>query len=114
MDYPGNGDFRGRRDATVWQQLNRILRGLLVIVSLLVMVSLFLPQHKRLKDSRSEVEGLDAQVTEQKMQLARLTREVSWLKTDPAYLEIIARDRLGRMKEGETIVLFGPPPGERK
>ena len=37
------------------------------------------------------------------MLLARQTREVNLLKTDPSYLETIARDRLDLMKEGETI-----------
>ena len=103
MDHPGYGDFRARRDASMWQQLNRILRVLLCIAFALVLVSLFIPQHKRLTQSRGEIETLQAQVTEQKMLLARQTREVNLLKTDPTYLETIARDRLDLMKEGETI-----------
>ena len=108
MDYPGYGDFRARREATIWQQLNRVLKALIVVALLLVIVSLFLPQYKRLKQSRSEIEGLRAIVTEQKMLLARQTREVNLLKTDPAYLEMIARDRLDLMKEGETIFRLEP------
>ena len=42
-------------------------------------------------------------MNEQKTLLARQTREVTLLKTDPTYLETIARDRLDLMKEGETI-----------
>lgn len=103
MDYPGYGDFRARREASIWQQLNRILRVLLGIAFVLVIVSLFVPQHKRLAQSRAEIDNLQAQVTEQKMLLARQTREVNLLKTDPSYLETIARDRLDLMKEGETI-----------
>ena len=103
MDHPGYGDFRARREASIWQQLNRVLRGLLAIALVLIIVSLFLPQHKRLAQSRADIETLQGQVTEQKMLLARQTREVNLLKTDPAYLELIARDRLDLMKEGETI-----------
>ena len=103
MDHPGYGDFRARREATIWQQLNRVLRFLLAIAFLLVIVSLFLPQYKKIKQSRAEIDALQSQVTEQKMLLARQTREVNLLKTDPEYLETIARDRLDLMKEGETI-----------
>jgi cell division protein FtsB len=103
VDHPGYGDFRARRDASLWQQLNRILRVLLCIAFALVLVSLFIPQQKRLAQSRSEIEGLQAQVSEQKILLARQTREVLLLKTDSTYLETIARDRLDLMKEGETI-----------
>lgn len=114
MDHPGYGDFRARRDATIWQQLNQVLKGLIGIALLLVIVSLFLPQYKKLKQSRSEIEALQAQVTEQKMVLARHTREATLLKTDPAYLETIARDRLDLMKEGETVFRLEPPKEKPK
>ena len=81
---------------------------------LLVIVSLFLPQYKKLKQSRSEIETLQAQVSEQKMLLARHTREVSLLKTDPTYLETIARDRLDLMKEGETVFRLEAPQAKPK
>ena len=103
MEHPSYGDFRARREATVWQRLNSILRVLLVLALVLVIVSLFLPQSKKLTQSRSEIEKLQGLVTEQKMLLARQMREVNLLKTDPSYLETIARDRLDLMKEGETI-----------
>ncbi len=114
MDHPGNGDFRGRREASIWQQLNRVLRALLGVAFILVIVSLFVPQHKRLTASRNEIANLEAQVSEQKMILARQTREVNLLKTDPGYLETIARDRLDLMKEGETIVRLEPPAATKR
>ncbi|MEY2560274.1 MAG: hypothetical protein QOG51_689, partial [Verrucomicrobiota bacterium] len=81
MEHPGYGDFRARREATVWQRLNSVLRALLVVAVLLVIVSLFVPQQKRLAFSRNEIENLQTQVSEQKMLLARQTREVNLLKT---------------------------------
>ena len=102
------GDFRARRDATVWQRLNRVLRFLLVIAGTLVIVSVFVPPSKKLKQGRIEIDNLQAQVNEQKMLLARQTRGVNLLKTDATYLETIARDRLDLMKEGETIFRLEP------
>ena len=97
------GDFRARREATVWQRLNRILLVLLVIAIWLVIVSLFVPPYKKLTQSRIEVDNLQQQVNDQQTLLARQTREVNLLKTDMTYLETIARDRLDLMKDGETI-----------
>jgi cell division protein FtsB len=97
------GDFRARREATVWQRLNRILLVLIVIAIWLVIVSLFVPPYKKLMRSRTEVDNLQQQVNEQQSLLARQTREVNLLKTDVTYLETIARDRLDLMKQGETI-----------
>jgi cell division protein FtsB len=102
-------DFRARRDATVWQQLNRVLLVLLVIAIWLGIITLFVPPYKRLTKSRSEIDQLQAQVSEQKGLLARQTRQVYLLKTDATYLETIARDRLDLMKEGETIFRLESP-----
>lgn len=114
MDHPGYGDFRARREATVWQRLNSILRVLLVVASVLVIVSLFLPPYKKLTQSRGEIETLQSLVNEQKMLLARQTREVNLLKTDPGYLETMARDRLDLMKEGETIFRLEQPSAAKR
>jgi cell division protein FtsB len=74
-------------------------------------MSLFVPPYKKLKNSGDEIDNLQAQVNEQKILLARQTREVTLLKTDATYLETIARDRLDLMKEGETIFRLEPAPG---
>ena len=108
MDQPGYADFRARREATVWQRLNRILRVLLFVAGWLMVISLFFPPYKRMQAARAEIDALQAQVNEQKAILGRQTREVSLLKTDPTYLETIARDRLDLMKEGETIFRLEP------
>lgn len=114
MDHPGYGDFRARREATVWQRLNSVLRVLLVVAVVLVIVSLFLPPYKKLTQSRVEIENLQSQVNDQKMLLAKQTREVNLLKTDPTYLETMARDRLDLMKEGETIFRLEQPPAPKE
>ena len=109
MDQP-YADFRARREATVWQRLNRILRVLLVLAIWLVIVSLFVPPYKKLMQSRAEIDDLQQQVNGQQSLLSRQTREVNLLKTDVTYLETIARDRLDLMKEGETIFRLEPAP----
>jgi len=108
------GDFRARREATVWQRLNSVLRVLLSVAVVLVILSLFLPLYKKRNQSQSEIDNLQSQANDQKMLLARQTREVNLLKTDPVYLETITRDRLDLMKEGETIFRLEPPPALKK
>ena len=100
MDY---SDFRARREATVWQRWNRVLRTLLLLAVWLVIVSLFVPPYKKLKMGQEDISKLQAQRDDQQVLLSKQTREVNLLKTDPVYLETIARDRLDLMKEGETI-----------
>ena len=97
------GDFRARREATVWQRWNRVLLTLLLLAVWLVIVSLFVPPYKKLKIGHADIDKLQAQRDEQQVLLSRQTREVNLLKTDPVYLETIARDRLDLMKDGETV-----------
>ena len=108
------GDFRARREATVWQRLNRILRVLLFFAVWLVIMSLFIPPYKKRARSQAEIDALQGQVTEQKLLLAKQTREVTLLKTDVTYLETIARDRLDLMKEGETIFRLEPAQSAKR
>ena len=109
------GDFRARREATIWQRLNRILKVLLLLAAWLVIVSLFAPPYKRLTQGHREIDNLQAQVNAQKALLARQTREVNLLKNDSTYLETIARDLLDLMKDGETIFRLEPvQQGKRK
>jgi cell division protein FtsB len=114
VENPSYGDFRERREATVWQRLNSVLRFLLLVAAILVIVSLFLPLYKKLGQGRTENENLQSQVNDQKILLARQTREVNLLKTDSTYLETMARDKLDLMKEGETIFRLEPPPAPKK
>jgi len=97
------GDFRARREASVWQRWNRVLLTLLLLAGWLVIVSLFVPPYKKLKIGHADIDKLQAQRDEQQMLLSRQTREVNLLKTDATYLETIARDRLDLMKEGENV-----------
>lgn len=103
MEATGNGLFRERREASIWQRMNAILRVLLVIAIWLLMISFFLPPYKQLQRDRAAYDQLNTQLTDQKAMLARLTRKVTLLKNDPTYLETSARDSLEMMKEGETI-----------
>jgi len=110
-------DFRARREATVWQRWNRVLLTLLLLSVWLVIISLFVPPYKKLKLGQEDIAKLQGLRDEQQGLLAKQTREVNLLKTDPVYLETIARDRLDLMKDGETIFRIesaGTQPDKRK
>jgi cell division protein FtsB len=96
-------DFRARREASVWQRWNRVLLTLLFLAVWLVIISLFVPPYKKLKIGEADIDKLQQQRDEQQALLSKQTREVNLLKTDPVYLETIARDRLDLMKDGETV-----------
>ena len=55
---------------------------------------------------RGKLEQLQAERDVLKSDRDKLLRRMEWIKTDNAYLEMAARDRLHLQKEGEYILRF--------
>jgi len=62
-----------------------------------------MPESKGLEAS---IKRLTAEKQALEVQRDQMVNRVDWAKNDDAYLEIIARDRLNKQKEGEVIVRF--------
>jgi len=108
MDDPG--DFRSRRQQTVWHSLNRLLVALIAFTVITLIACAFVPELKNAREQAARAEELRAANEKERSLLAQHTREVELLKTDPTYIETIARDRLDMMKDGETIYRIDPTP----
>ncbi len=104
------GEFRHRRQETLWHRLNRLLVGLVVIAALVTVACLFLPLLDDRKDQTDRVTDLQGKIDAQRQELQRHEREVKLLQNDREYIELMARDRLEKMKPGEKIFRFDPPP----
>jgi len=104
------GDFKSRRQHTVWHSLNRLLVALIAFTVITLIACAFVPELKNAREQSDRVEELRGQIEKQREQLADHTREVELLKNDPTYIETIARDRLDMMKDGETVYRIDPPP----
>lgn len=105
-----HGDFRSRRQNTVWHSLNRVLITLIAFTFVTLIACGFVPLLKNTREQSDREDDLRGQIQKEQMLLAQHTREVELLKTDPTYIETIARDRLDMMKDGETIYRIDPAP----
>lgn len=101
-------DYDGAPPESIWQRINRWLWALLILTVVAIIVGAFLPELQKQRTERQQRERLHRLIEEQKTLHSRYTREIGWLQNDPEYLGIIARDRLGLMKPGETILLTDP------
>jgi len=63
----------------------------------------FYPEWTRLSSMKHDLASQTARLEELKKSTAEHERVVHLLQTDKEYLEMIARDRLDLMKDGETI-----------
>lgn len=103
-------DLGARRDHSVWDFLNRLLFVVAAFVVIALMVTAFLPKLKTQHDNEARLEQLKSEIEKGRMLLAHRTREVDLLQHDPGYVEMVARDRLDMMKEGETIYRVDAQP----
>ena len=63
-------------------------------------------KYYRMKAQRT---ALTEEIAELKQDNARLRKEVSSLKNDSAYIERVARDKLGLARQGEIVYYYGEP-----
>jgi cell division protein FtsB len=92
-----------RRNPALWHQLNRFVTLLIVLAGLGFLGATFYPQWKLRNELATKLEEHQAKLRAEYLLQKKREREVRLLQTDPDYVEIIARDKLGVMKEGETI-----------
>ncbi len=81
----------------------RVVSVLIVFCSLLTAGFTFYPEWVRLHDMKRDLAKEKTRLEELNKQAKDREQEVRLLLNDPEYLEMIARDRLDLMKEGETI-----------
>ncbi len=84
-----------------------IAAGILFSIYLLssfVLGEMGLVKYYRMK---SQYNTLSDDISKLRLDNARLTGEVHELRSDPAYLERIARDKLGLARPGEIVYYYG-------
>ena len=81
----------------------RVMWALIAVAGLLTLGFTFYPEWTRLCDMRRDLAAQKEKLAELKRKCADQEEQVKLLQNDPQYLEIIARDKLDLMKQGETI-----------
>jgi len=99
-------DLHQRPSEGIWPSLNKLVIALIVMCASVPIAYSFLPEVSKRKEQRQRIETLKIALEQQKMQLVRYEREEMLLRRDPEYAGLIARDKLGLMKPGETIYLL--------
>ena len=100
------GDFADRRDGGVYNALNRVMIGVIILGLCLGGILAVVPLLRQRAKETLQIEQLRSEVAKKKTAVVISRREFELLKNDPAYIEIKARDRLDLMKPGETIIRF--------
>jgi cell division protein FtsB len=65
----------------------------------------------RVSEMRREMEAMERDLVTLRTRTDELTRTVDRLRNDPAYIEKLAREDLGYVREGETVLKFPKSDG---
>lgn len=107
MNYFDEDDYtirkRRRVEPGFWHQANRVLIAIIMVAIFAAIGFTFYPVLQKQQDMHRNRTALEQARAEKTLRLRNAQRELELLRTDPDYVETIARDRLGLMKPGETI-----------
>jgi cell division protein FtsB len=67
----------------------------------------------RVWQMKHEVESLEREIVTLRAEAGRLTATVNRLRTDPDFIEQVAREDLGLVKPGERVLKLAPSAGQR-
>lgn len=79
------------------------------ITFVVLILAFFLPSYTQLQDLRQKNAEYQHQILELTKKNAALKEEKRLLKENPDYLEKVARERMGLVRDNEVIYKFVPP-----
>jgi cell division protein FtsB len=88
--------------------IHRLLGGVAVAILVLGLAVYGGNSFIRVLHMKGEIEALERDVAALRVQSEKLTATVERLRDDPAYVEKLAREELGLVREGETVLKFRP------
>ena len=93
-------------DVGVWPKLTRIVGVLIFLVAAVGVGLWYLPVILHNEALRKENLRLNAQIKQQEELARHLDSSIKALKYDPKTVERVAREKLGYVKPGETMIRF--------
>jgi cell division protein FtsB len=101
--HSSHSNSRRRSQSDFLPTAMRVVLALIIVCAIMIAGFTFYPVWTRLADMKLDLARQTAQLEELKKSTAERELQVHLLQTDKEYLEMIARDRLDLMKDGETI-----------
>ena len=81
--------------------------GIVAMVELAVVLAVFgVKESVRAWQMRRDMRAVERELTTLQAQQADLTKTVERLRNDPLYIEKLAREEMGMVREGETVLKF--------
>ena len=79
----------------------------LFVLTIIVLI-IFLPSYTKMQDLKQKNLDYKRQIEQLQQKSAELKEEKRLLETDPVYLEKVAREKMGLIREGEVVYKITP------
>ena len=89
----------------------RLIRGALLVLVALVVLGYGGQSLARVWQMKQEVEALERELAGLRGETEALAGQIDRLRTDPDYVEQLARESLGMVKPGERVLKLPRTPG---
>ena len=93
----------------IWGKLTRVVIFLFLVAGLMGLAVWYLPLIRTNERMREATFKLDTQIQKDEETSKQLKAAIDSLRYDPKAVERLARERLGYVKPGETVIRFEAP-----
>ncbi|MDP2653419.1 MAG: septum formation initiator family protein [Candidatus Omnitrophota bacterium] len=91
-----------------------IKNGIWLFIFTIAVFLLFLPSYTQMQDLKTRNTDYAQEILNLKEENQRLKKERLLLETDPVYLEKIARQKMGLVKDGEVVARITTMPANEE
>jgi cell division protein DivIC len=85
-----------------------IKNALSLFISAVVIVLVFLPSYSKMQELKQKNQDLVDRIQYLEVKNKKLEQEQQFLKNNPEYLEKVAREKMGLIRQGETVYKIVP------
>lgn len=103
---PSSIPLKRQSGGNIWATLVHLTQGLTLVGILSILMLFFLPVIQRTHNLQADKARLQREIAAAQDQQDQLKLETEQMKSNPAYVEHVARDQLNMGKPGETIIRF--------
>ena len=82
--------------------------ALSLFIFTVIIVIIYLPSYTKMRELKQKNEEFFQRIQELEARNQKLEEERKFLQTDPAYLEKFAREKMGLIRQGETVYKIVP------
>ena len=88
--------------------------ALTLFIVTVAIVLVYLPSYTKMQELKQKNEEFARRILELEAKNKKLQEEGGFLMTDPAYLEKIGREKMGLIRQGETVYMIVPEKQKKK